>query len=337
LAAGPDDVLVGWVPPWHDLGLLRFVLAPVHFGAPCYLVEPAIRTLPEWLGTASRVRATILGAPDFAYRLASRLVDPDGLDLSNLRVATNGGEPVRLGTIAAFESRFGVPGVVRPGYGLAEATLGVAGVRPGEPLRVDGRGNVSCGRPVPGVEVQIEGQIRPGDAGEILVRGATVFEGYFEAPEATREVLRAGWLRTGDTGALDADGQLTVLGRTRSMLKRGGDTLAPRELEEAAESATGVRVAAAVGVPPGPRETTERTVLAIEAERAAEPAAAAAAAAAAVRTALGFSPDRVLVLAARALPRTANGKIRHRELCDGIVDGSLERAGAVVFSSGAGP
>src|SRR5204863_4371051 len=76
IGIGRDDVLVSWVPPWHDLGLLRFVLGPVYFGAPCHLVEPAIRTLPLWLRTASEVRATILGAPDFAWRLATRLVDP---------------------------------------------------------------------------------------------------------------------------------------------------------------------------------------------------------------------------------------------------------------------
>ena len=67
---GPRDVLVSWVPPWHDLGLLRFVLGPVYFGTPCHLVPPAIRTLPLWLRTASEVRATLLGAPDFA--LAAR-------------------------------------------------------------------------------------------------------------------------------------------------------------------------------------------------------------------------------------------------------------------------
>ncbi|MGZ5492704.1 MAG: AMP-binding protein, partial [Thermoanaerobaculia bacterium] len=96
-----DDVLVGWVPPWHDLGLLRFLLGPVHLGVPCYLIEPAVRTIPQWLATISRVRGTITGAPDFAWRLAARLVDPHGVDLSSLRLATNGGEPVRLSTIEA--------------------------------------------------------------------------------------------------------------------------------------------------------------------------------------------------------------------------------------------
>jgi acyl-CoA synthetase (AMP-forming)/AMP-acid ligase II len=336
LEIGPRDVLVSWVPPWHDLGLLRFVLGPVYFGAPCHLVPPAIRTLPLWLRTASEVRATILGAPDFAWRLATRLVDPVGLDLSSLRFATNGGEPVRQSTILAFEERFGVPGVLRPGYGLAEATLGVTCLRPGEPLRVDDRGNVSCGRPFPGVEVRIAQEA--GGTGEILVRGPAVFAGYFdsepaEAPEASAEVLRDGWLHTGDIGRLDADGHLYVLGRKRAMIKRGGAPLAPREVEEAAAGVPGLRIAAAVGLPPGPEAVTEEIAVAVEADPAREPSRIAEDVAAAIEKALGFAPDRVLVLAARTLPRTANGKIRHPELRRELIEGDLERRGAVLFSA----
>jgi acyl-CoA synthetase (AMP-forming)/AMP-acid ligase II len=325
LDIGSRDVLAAWVPPWHDLGLLRFILGPVFFGVPCHLVPPAIRTLGLWLATASEVRATILGAPDFAYRLAARLVDPRGLDLSALRFATNGGEPVRRSTILAFEERFGVPGAVRPGYGLAEATLGVTCLRPGEPLRVDARGNVSCGRPFPGVEVRIE-------AGEILVRGPNVFAGYFEAAAASREVLRNGWLHTGDAGLLDAGGHLYVLGRRRALLKRGGAPLAPREVEEAAEGVAGVRIAAAVGLPPSPEAVTEQIAVAVE----ADPAAAASLphlVAAAIEAALGFAPDEVLVLAPRTIPRTANGKVRHHVLRGELLRGDLDRRGDVLFRS----
>ncbi|HEX7183736.1 MAG TPA: AMP-binding protein [Thermoanaerobaculia bacterium] len=336
LGIGPGDVLVSWAPPWHDLGLIRFILGPVYFGSPCHLVPPAIRTLPLWLETASRVRATMLGAPDFAWRLATRLVDPRGLDLSALRYAIDGGEPVRRSTILAFEERFGVPGVIRPGYGLAEATLGVTCLRPGEPLRVDGRGNVSCGRPLPGVEVRIDPEadnIR--DVGEILVRGPAVFAGYFEAEEATAEALRDGWLHTGDIGRLDADGHLYVLGRKRALIKRGGAPLAPRELEEAAQSVPGLRVAAAVGIPPAPGAATEEVVVAVEADpqAAASPPEFAAAVAGAIEAAIGFAPDRVLVLAPRTIPRTANGKIRHQKLRADLIEGELERRGAVLFNS----
>ena len=337
LAIGPTDRLVSWVPPWHDLGLLRFVLGPVYFGTPCYLVPPAIRTLGQWLATASDVHATILGAPDFAYRLAARLVNPHGLDLSSLRLATNGGEPVRQSTIAAFEERFRVPGVIRPGYGLAEATLGVTCLRPGERLRVDGRGNVSCGRPLPGVEIRIAGTdaVRAGGVGEILVRSPGCFSGYFEAPEASRQALDGGWLHTGDVGSLDTDGHLYVLARERALLKRGGIPLAPRELEEPVERLPGARIAAAVGLPPAGERASEEIVLAVERDSGNDvpPAQLAAAASAAIEAVAGFAPEAVVVLAPRSIPRTENGKIRYQELRRKLEDGVFEREGMVLFST----
>jgi fatty-acyl-CoA synthase len=300
-----SDVLVSWVPPWHDLGLVRFVIATVYQGASCHLVTPSVQTLPSWLETMTRVRGTITGAPDFAYRLATRLVDPRNVDLSSLRWATNGGEPVRASTIEAFESRFGASGTICPGYGLAEATLGVTLARPHEPLRVDEHGNVGCGGALPGVEVKIED-------GEILVRGEGVFAGYFDAPDATAETLRNGWLHTGDIGHLDADGQLYVLGRRRAMLKRGGAVLAPRELEEAAQNVDGVRLAAAVGM--SRADATEEIVVAIEIDPSADRDQIAAAVAREVQRTIGFAPERVIVLDPRSIPRTYNGKIRHDAL-----------------------
>ena len=311
------DILVTWVPPWHDLGLVRFVIGAAFAGARCHLVPPAVETIPEWLSTISSTRATITGAPDFAYRLATRLVDPASVDLTSLRCATNGGEPVRRATVESFEKRFGLHNVIVPAYGLAEATLGVATVRPGEPLHVDARGHVSCGRPFPGIEIRIAGD---GEAGEILVRGEPVFAGYFDAEEATRETLAGGWLHTGDTGYLDAEGRLFVLGRTRAMLKRGGAVLAPRELEEAALLVDGIKLAAAVGVS---SDGTEEIVVVVETTPQTDSSAAARDVAQSIQRALGFAPERVLVVGSRAIPRTANGKVRHTELRDAIVAGTL--------------
>jgi fatty-acyl-CoA synthase len=304
-AINERDVLVSWVPPWHDLGLVRFMIGTVYNGASCHIITPSIQTIPRWLETITRERGTISGAPDFAYRLAARLVDPKNVDLSSLRWMTNGGEPVRLSTIEAFESRFGVRGVICPGFGLAEATLGVTLAQPGEPIRVDDHGNVGCGTALPGVEVKIV-------EGEILVRSEGVFAGYFEAPEATAETLRDGWLHTGDIGYLDADGQLYVLGRRRAMLKRGGAVLAPRELEEAAQTIEGVRVAAAVWM--SRADATEEIVLAIEIDPRSDQEEIAAAVAQEVQRTIGFAPERVLVLPPRSIPRTYNGKIRHDAL-----------------------
>ena len=317
----PGDVLAGWVPPWHDLGLLRFVIFPVFSGLPCHLIPPAVKTIPLWFSEISRVKATITGAPDFAWRLATRLVDPASVDLRSLRWATNGGEPVRASTMTAFAERFGVRNALSPGYGLAEATLGVSSARPSDDLRVDRWGNVSCGKPLKDVEVRIEDD-------QIVVRGPMVFAGYLNAEAATAETLRDGWLHTGDFGHLDADGNLYVHGRHRAMIKRGGRTLAPRELEEPATSVTGVRLAAAVGVP---SDLTEEIVLVVEAEPGLPSIERDVAAA--VERAIGFTPDRVLVQAPRTIARTANGKIRHAVVRDQLIS-SRFRSNPRVISSG---
>lgn len=329
LRFGPHDVFVAWVPPWHDLGLIRFVVGTVYYGGRTHIVQPAIQTIPEWFQTMSRERATVTGAPDFAWRLASRFVDPHSVDLTSLRDATNGGEPVRRSTVELFEETFGIQSAMLPGYGLAEVTLGATCLLPGERQRVDAHGNVSCGRALPDVELRIDGE--HGQPGEILLRGPLVFAGYFDAEEATREVLRDGWLHTGDVGQLDSDGHLYVLGRKRAMLKRGGAVLAPRELEEAAQQIEGVKIAAAVGL--SSETATEGIVVVIETGERDDGSRIAAEVAQSIRATLGFAPERVVVLKKGTIPRTYNGKLRHDALRIALADGTFERAGAIVASS----
>jgi acyl-CoA synthetase (AMP-forming)/AMP-acid ligase II len=322
---GSDDVFVSWVPPWHDLGLVRFFIGAVYHGAICHIVEPAVRTIPQWLAAISRVGGTYTAAPDFAYRLAVRMVDPATVDLSSLRFAKSGGEPVRWSSVRAFEERFSLPGgVVVPGYGLGEATLGVSEHVPGEKVPVDGRGNVSCGVANRGLEVEAGSSAHA--PREILVRGETVFAGYFEAPEETSRTLRDGWLHTGDTGYLDSDGHLFVLGRREGMIKRAGSLIAPRELEEAAQRAEGVRVAAATSIRDA-QDHTDAIVVAVEAEVSSRRPAdqIAGDVSREVVAALGFAPGRVCVLPPRSIPRTENGKVRHSRLQtllhEGLCDG----------------
>lgn len=324
------DVFAGWVPLHHDLGLVRFVFLPVFAGRPAHLAHPSLARLRGWLELAARVRATITAAPDFVYRLAARSVEPAGLDLSSLRAAVSGGEPVRLGTIRGFEARFGLPGVVRPGYGLAEATLGVSSLRPGEPLRIDAAGHVGCGRPLPGTQVRIldEGgaELPPNAAGEIVVRSASLFEGYLDDEQATRATLRDGWLHTGDVGALGEDGQLHVHGRRRALIKRGGAIVAPREIEEAVDRIAGVRLSAAVSAT---IHDSEDVCVVVETRRPTEGAERSAferLVAAEVARAIGFAPGRVLLVPPRCIPRTANGKIRHAELARRLAAGEVYAA-----------
>jgi fatty-acyl-CoA synthase len=309
----PEDVLVSWIPPWHDMGLVHFVLRALYDRIPCHIVEPSVRTIPRWLETVGAVGGTLTDAPDFALRAATRLVDPGRVDLRTLRVLSDGGEPVRATTIDAFEERFGVPGLVAPGYGLAEATLGVTVQRPGERRRVDAKGHVGCGTAFPGVEVRAGACAE--EPGEILVRGETVFAGYRDDPESTAAALRDGWLHTGDLGYLDEDGVLFVLGRTRAIIKRGGALIAPRELEEAALQVPEVRVAAAVGLA-AEGAATEQICVAVEVGGPEQDSSESVAARvnAEIRRGLGFGAERVLVVPPRTIPRTLNGKVQHARL-----------------------
>ena len=327
-----DDVLVGWLPLHHDLGLMRFLFFPLYAGCGCHLIEPSMAALPVWLETITRVSGTITAAPDFAYRLATRLVDPARVQLRSLRAATNGGEAVRLTSIRSFEQRFGVPGVVLPGYGLAEATLGVSSVRPGEALTIDASGHVACGRPQLGVTVAIvdESNVRlaAGVRGRIVVSGPTVFAGYWQDPEQTAEVIKDGWLDTGDEGALDAEGRLFVLGRSRAMIKRAGVTIAPREVEEAADEVAGVRRSAAIGMAVGDGDLTEDVVVIVEVDRRRDTGDAALQAAVAdrIRAAIGVAPRDVVLVSPGTIPRTPTGKTRYlRVEAPGLSRRSLRR------------
>jgi fatty-acyl-CoA synthase len=328
---GRDDVLVSWVPPWHDLGLLRFVVSPVFLGSACHIVQPSAWTIPEWLRTISRVGGTYSAAPDFAFRVAARIVDPATVDLSCMRLMTSGGEPVRWSTVESFGTRFGILDRMAAGYGLGEATLEVAAHRPGEEIAVDERGTVSCGFANPGIELRAGSSMD--EPAEITVRGEQVFSGYFGAPEETSRALRDGWLHTGDTGYLDPQGRLFVLGRRAGMIKRAGSVISPRELEEAASRVPEVRQAGAVSLSATGHED-EIVAIAVQCRlsRAQDPAEICAAVAAEVRAVVGFAPGYVQVV--RRLPQTDNGKIRHGAIRELLSEGyEARRNGAPKGSS----
>lgn len=314
-----DEVLVNWMPPWHDFGLVGFLITVVYFGICCYQLEPTISVLPEWLSTVGQVGGTWTGGPDFGYRLATRMVDPRRVDLSSLRVAYTGGEPIRSSTVQQFEDRFSTPGVLSAAYGLAEATLGVTAELPGDERVIDARGNFSCGKPIGDMEIRAGTDI--GAAAEITVRGDWVFAGYFDAPEDTRESLHDGWLHTGDTGYVDKEGRLFVLGRRSSLIKRAGGTVAPRELEEAAHRVDGVRIAAATSIPGHVGEDELVVVVEVRDPESAEPVGREVSRA--VLDALGFAPNRVVAVEPRTIPRSETGKVRYEALQRALREGAI--------------
>ncbi len=335
-----SDVFVSWLPVYHDMGLVLMTMAPLYLGAPLFLLPTSLRHPSVWLAEIAQRRGTFTAAPDFGYRVCLRRVrDPDAYDLSSLRVALNAAEPVRARTVAEFESAFGLANVMRPAYGLAEATVGVSMCALGHRARVDERGFVSVGVPFPGLELAIlsERALAPrGEIGEILVRGPANTSGYWSDPVATRALFWGdGYIRTGDLGYLDAAGELFVVGRRKNLIIQGGRNIAPREVEEAIDALPFVRASAAVGLARGGDEGEQIYALAeLHRKRQGERAAyrdMAAQAVEAVRSHLGLRPGRLYLVPAGTIPRTANGKIRYPALRQSLVDGSLRSSGRLLY------
>jgi len=274
-----------------------------------------------WLEAIVQRRATVTASPDFGYRNCLRHIpSSEPFDLSSLRVAFTGAEPIRISTVREFEARFGLRDVVCPCYGLAEATLAVTMMPPGSPLRLDESGrHISVGRPLPGTEVRIAGASAPGDAGEILIRSPGVMQGYSRKPEETKEVLRDGWLHSGDLGFLDAEGYLYVTGRRKNVIIVGGRNLMPRDFEEVVDQFPEVRYSAAVGED-SERLGTERLVVVAEvrdeAMRESEASRLVRAIVARIHEHRGLRPGRVLLVRKGAIPKTTSGKIQHARLAE---------------------
>lgn len=275
-----SSTAVLWLPPYHDMGLVGGLLTPLLTGFPIHLLAPQtfLADPLAWLRLCSETGATHTGAPDFGYALTARRareagLRADALDLSSLRVAFCGAEPVRSQTLAAFAETFAPAGFrsasFLPCYGLAENTLIVTGGRPGAGARVlhldadalaAGRAVpappgvravdlVSAGPPVADTRILVADPAtgaprEPGEVGEVFVRSGSVAAGYHESPEATRATFGLtvagtgdGWLRTGDLGFLSADGELVPVGRIKDVIVVRGRTVHPQDLELTAQQA----------------------------------------------------------------------------------------------------
>jgi acyl-CoA synthetase (AMP-forming)/AMP-acid ligase II len=264
----PDDVIVSWLPLYHDMGLIGGLLQPIFSGVPCVLMAPAyfLARPQRWLQAISDHGGTISGGPDFAYRLCSERVSSAALaklDLSRWRVAYSGSEPIRQDSLQAFAEKFAGCGFSAQSffasYGLAEATLFVSGSSRGQgiaALTLDADAlarnsaepgtdsvQMSCGRSQPGHGVQIVDPqqmtvLGDNQVGEIWACGPSIAKGYWRNPQATAQtfVEQGGqtWLRTGDLGFV-REGELFVTGRLKDLLIVRGHNLYPQDLEKTLE------------------------------------------------------------------------------------------------------
>ncbi|HEY0485360.1 MAG TPA: AMP-binding protein [Mycobacteriales bacterium] len=336
LAPARGDVSCSWLPLSHDLGLVGMCLAPWAATAPgladdgdlCLLRTEDFAADPgSWMRTCSAVGATVTAAPTFGYAVAAACLRRGvPRDLSRLRACIVGAEAVRPDVLRGFAAAAAPAGFDNrafcPAYGLAEAAVAVTMHRPGTPFtsftpdRV-GRELVSCGAPVPGMEVRI------GDAGTIAVRGDSLMSGY--VPDRGDAVDADGWLTTHDSGFC-RDGELYVVGREDDVLVVRGRKLSAVDVDLLVEGHPDVRVGAVATVTdPGGGYTV---VLEIRGGSTAYRTLARDLDARIV-TGLGIGPDAIAVAEPGTLPKTASGKVARHRVRDRLAAGSLPLAARI--------
>ncbi|MDP9035402.1 MAG: fatty acyl-AMP ligase [Myxococcota bacterium] len=279
LRLNDDDVGVSWLPLYHDMGLIGFVLAPLYHRVPVVIL-PALLFLKRpvsWFQAVSRHGGTTAYAPNFAYALCVKRIKPSelrGLDLSRWRIAGCGAEPIRPETLEAFAGAFASIGFKKqallPSYGMAESSLAIAFSELGAGMKtigVDGPALwetataklvaedderavrlVACGREFPGHTIRVFDSADASShhplpervVGEIRIQGPSVMQGYWEDAERTREAFAGGFFRTGDLGFLH-ENQLFICGRSKEVVIVNGRNYYPQDMEWEAGKVDGVR------------------------------------------------------------------------------------------------
>lgn len=266
-------VMVHWLPLFHDMGLIRGMLSPLQLGANCYLMEPMefIQRPVHWLTALSHFQATITGAPNFGYEMASRKVSPEykkSLDLTSLKIAFCSAEPIRSTTVEHFLDKFRLcgfaPQAFKPSYGLAEATVAVSGelgpkygscelsaegLRQGRVSQAinseDSRILISCGQLLGELELEIVDETSQPcpeqTVGEIWLRGPSIAKRYWNSSsdenpfESYLSNGEGPYLRTGDLGFTDVDGSLYITGRKKDLIIIRGQNYYPQDIEATLE------------------------------------------------------------------------------------------------------
>jgi fatty-acyl-CoA synthase len=345
LGIGGTDRVISWLPWYHDMGLVGCLLSPVaNQTSVDYLkTEDFARRPLAWLDLVSRNPGTTLSySPTFGYdicarRMSSQTRAADRFDLSRWRIAGNGADMIRPDVMQSFVDAFADAGFKAssfcPSYGLAEATLAVSLMPPGEGIRVElvaetelsgaaqidlkkprrYRAVVNCGRPVIGMEVEVrdaDGEIL-GDRsiGKIWVRGASVMAGYYRDQEATDACMVDGWLDTGDMGYMSG-GYIFIVGRAKDMIIINGRNHWPQDIEWAVEQLPGFKsgdiAAFALTGPSG--EETPAVLVHCRVSDPQERGRLRDDIRERVRAITGMSPIVELV-PPRTLPRTSSGKL----------------------------
>ena len=356
LERNDKDVAVAWLPLFHDMGLIGFVLGPIICDVPVVLLstEAFARRPSVWLEALSRYRGTITFAPNFAYDFATKQIrdrDLEGIDLTALRIAGCGAEPINPQVLRAFAARFASVGfaeeALTPTYGMAESTLAVAFHPHNTPMKTEhvcgselrqgravpvGPGSgavemVSCGVALPGHSLWVadaEGiPVAERVVGEIVTRGRSVSPGYYDNRASTAKTFRDGTLHTGDLGYM-AEGDLYVCGRLKDLIIIRGANFHPQDIERAVARLPGIRRGnvAVFSVP----EAGNETLIVVAEGSVRDSETLTGSIGEAVRRAVGVTPSDIVIARPGTLPKTTSGKLQRQKTKTLYQDGLLQRA-----------
>lgn len=342
-----NDVMVSWLPCFHDMGMIGFLTVPMYFGVELVKVTPMdfLRDTLLWAKLIDKYKGTMTAAPNFAYALfAKRLrrqAKVGDFDLSTLRFALSGAEPVDPADVEDLIEAgkpFGMRAeAIMPAYGMAEATLAVSFSELGDGLVVDEvdadllaalrqavpatKGNTrrlaSLGPLLPGLEARIvdeHGDTKPARGvgvielrGEAMTPGHTTMGGFIPAQD------EHGWYDTGDLGYQMENGHIVVCGRVKDVIIMAGRNIYPTDIERAASRVEGVRPGCAVAVRLDAGHSRETFAVAVESNAYQDPAEVRRIehqVAHEVVSEVDVRPRNVVVLGPGTIPKTPSGKLR---------------------------
>jgi fatty-acyl-CoA synthase len=357
---GFGEVMVSWLPLYHDMGLVGFLALPMTKGVDLVQAAPQdfLAKPGAWMQWISDFGGTATAGPNFAWVLATRaLKRMEGLDLSKLTLALSGAEPVDPEAVEAFvaaAARFGfVPGAVFPAFGMAEVAIGgtfpprhrglrcdsvdrvvlerdrVAKPAEADPddIHLEVRRLPLLGRTVPGLEMKVvhpdtRDEVPERHVGELLLRGTSVTPGYYKRPDATAALFSDGWLCTGDLAYL-LDGELVLCGRIKDVIIVGGRNVFPEDIERACGLLDGVRAGNVIAFGVEGYKGKE-TVVVVAEVRADDLDIVREAIHHRTLEVCGLPPRDVMLVRPGTLPKTSSGKLQRSKCREQYLDEELE-------------
>jgi len=354
-----SEVMVSWLPLYHDMGLVGFLALPMLKGV--QLVQAAPQDFMahpgSWMQWISDWKGTATAGPNFSWVLATRaLKRMKDIDLSSLTLALSGAEPVDPVAVEAFvneASRFGFrAGSVFPAFGMAEVAIGGAfpkrhrglvcdsvdrivlerdriakEVDPNDDDQVHVRRLPLLGRAVPGLEMKIvdpdtKTELPERHVGELLLRGTSVTPGYYKRPDATSAMFHEGWLCTGDL-AYTLDGELVICGRIKDVIIVGGRNVFPEDIERAVGTIDGVRAGNVIAFGVDGYKGKETVIVVAEVKDVDLDRVRADIHHSALEVS-GLPPRDVMLVKPGTLPKTSSGKLQRAKCRELYLDGGLE-------------